>query len=135
MKTQSLMSFKKWLLAEALMVAAVTALTLGTPGSVRAADEKKPALPDKALPAPAAQKAPAAPKAPAEPKTLKPADRIDRNSASEEQLMTLPGIGEARAKAIVKGRPYGGKDELVRKNVLSEGVYDKIKDLVIARQK
>ena len=48
---------------------------------------------------------------------------------------TLPGIGDARAKAIVKGRPYSGKDDLVKKTVLSEGVYDKLKDLVIARQK
>ena len=48
---------------------------------------------------------------------------------------TLPGIGEARAAAIIKGRPYSGKDDLVKKNILSEGVYDKIKDLIIARQK
>ena len=45
----------------------------------------------------------------------RPADRIDLNSASEETLRTLPGIGEARASAIIKGRPYGGKDDLVRK--------------------
>lgn len=79
--------------------------------------------------------APAAAAAAAAPAAVKASDRIDLNSASEQELATLPGIGEARAKAIVKGRPYSGKDDLVKKKVLSEGVYDKLKDLVIARQK
>lgn len=62
-------------------------------------------------------------------------DRMDINTAGEAELATLPGIGEVRAKAIVKGRPYARKDELVKKNVLSEGVYEKIQDRVIAKQK
>ena len=91
-----------------------------------AADEKKP--PSMTAPKPAAGAA-AAPKAPPA------ADRMDINSASEAQLATLTGIGDARAKAIVKGRPYSGKDDLVKKKVIPEGVYDKIKDQIIARQK
>ena len=59
---------------------------------------------------------------------------IDLNSASEKELATLPGIGEARAKAIVKGRPYKGKNELVDKKIIPEDVYGKIKDKVIAKQ-
>jgi DNA uptake protein ComE-like DNA-binding protein len=47
----------------------------------------------------------------------------------------LDGIGEARAKAIIKGRPYKAKDELVEKNIIPQGVYDKIKDGIIAKQK
>jgi len=91
-----------------------------------AADEKKPAP---AMQQPATdQKAPAA-KAPAA------ADRMDINSASEAQLATLEGIGEVRAKAIVTGRPYGGKDDLVKKKIIPQGVYDKIQDQIIARQK
>jgi competence protein ComEA len=62
-------------------------------------------------------------------------DKIDINHAKPDQLMTLEGIGDARAKAIVKGRPYKGKDELVAKNILPEAVYDKIKDKIIAKQK
>lgn len=63
------------------------------------------------------------------------ADLIDINSASAEDLDALPGIGKARADAIIKGRPYKGKDELVQKNILPQGVYDKIKDRIIAHQK
>ena len=59
---------------------------------------------------------------------------IDINSAPSDQLQTLSGIGPARAEAIVKGRPYRGKDELHRKNIIPESVYEGIKDKVIARQ-
>ena len=59
---------------------------------------------------------------------------IDINSATSDQLQVLTGIGPARAEAIVKGRPYKGKDELHRKNIIPESVYDGIKDKIIARQ-
>jgi DNA uptake protein ComE-like DNA-binding protein len=59
---------------------------------------------------------------------------IDINRAKAEELMTLKGIGEARAKAIIKGRPYKRKDELVQKNIVPESVYDGIKDQIIAKQ-
>jgi DNA uptake protein ComE-like DNA-binding protein len=64
----------------------------------------------------------------------KSAALIDINAASADQLQTLDGIGDARAKAIIKGRPYKGKDELVDKKILPEGVYEKIKDRIIAHQ-
>ena len=75
-----------------------------------------------------ATKAPAAPAAPA---TTAP---MDINSATAKQLATLDGIGEARSAAIVKGRPYNGKDDLVNKKILPQDVYDKIKDKIIAKQ-
>ena len=71
----------------------------------------------------------AAPKADA-----KKAELMDINSASEKELATLKGIGDARAKAIVKGRPYKGKDELVKKKIIPENVYADIKDQIIAKQ-
>ncbi|MDO4904313.1 MAG: helix-hairpin-helix domain-containing protein [Lautropia sp.] len=61
--------------------------------------------------------------------------RIDLNSATEAELSALPYIGTARAKAIIDGRPYSGKDDLVRRKVVPANVYDKIKDQVIARQR
>ena len=72
-----------------------------------------------------ATKAPAAPAATA---------AMDINSATAKQLATLDGIGEARSAAIVKGRPYNGKDDLVNKKILPQDVYDKIKDKIIAKQ-
>jgi competence protein ComEA len=59
---------------------------------------------------------------------------MDINSASEKDLATLTGIGEARAKAIVKGRPYKGKNELKDKKIIPDAVYEGIKDKIIAKQ-
>ena len=78
-------------------------------------------------------KAPAAGKSEGKPETK--AALIDLNSATPAELDALPGIGTARAAAIVKGRPYHGKDELVSKKIIPQGVYDGIKDKVIAKQK
>ena len=61
--------------------------------------------------------------------------QIDINSATAKELQKLDGVGDARAAAIVKGRPYGGKDELVDKKIVPQDVYDKIKDQIIAKQK
>ncbi|MFZ6772465.1 ComEA family DNA-binding protein [Undibacterium sp. SXout7W] len=60
---------------------------------------------------------------------------IDLNSADKKELSTLPKIGDVRSDAIIKGRPYKGKDELLSKKILTEDVYNGIKDLVIAKQK
>jgi DNA uptake protein ComE-like DNA-binding protein len=59
---------------------------------------------------------------------------IDINRAKADELMTLKGIGEARAAAIIKGRPYARKDELVQKKIIPEAVYNEIKDRIVARQ-
>ena len=66
--------------------------------------------------------------------TAKAAEPMDINSASVDELRTLTGIGEAYSKKIVDGRPYARKDELVTKKIIPEATYDKIKDLIIARQ-
>jgi len=57
------------------------------------------------------------------------------NTATKKQLSALPGIGDARSDAIIKGRPYKGKDELVQKNIIPDSVYQGIKDKIIAKQK
>ena len=60
---------------------------------------------------------------------------LDINAATQDELKALPGIGDAYSKKIVEGRPYAGKDELVKKKIIPQSTYDKIKDLIVARQK
>jgi competence protein ComEA len=60
---------------------------------------------------------------------------IDINSATVDELKSINGIGEAYSKKIVDGRPYARKDELVKKKIVPQATYDKIKDQIIAKQK
>lgn len=60
---------------------------------------------------------------------------VDINSASEAELDALPGVGKTRAEAIIKNRPYSGKDDLLSRHILPKNVYDGIKDKIIARRK
>jgi DNA uptake protein ComE-like DNA-binding protein len=50
------------------------------------------------------------------------------NSASESELMDLPGMTRREARKIVAGRPYDSPHELVDKGVLSEERYSKIRE-------
>ena len=109
---------------------AATALTLGLmTASPSMAQTTQPAAKSDSKMAPA-------PKAPAAESKMAPkAELLDINSASAEQLDALPGIGKAYSAAIIKGRPYKGKDELVQKNIVPQKTYDGIKDKIIAKQK
>jgi competence protein ComEA len=61
------------------------------------------------------------------------ANPIDINSASRDELMRLDGIGEVRADAIIRARPFKVKGDLVERRIIPEALYDKIADKVVAR--
>ena len=79
--------------------------------------------PRPAAPAPATPVRPTAPTPPTAATPSATTKRVDVNSAPEADLDTLPGVGPARAKAIVANRPYTSVDALAGKavpaNVLS----------------
>ena len=116
----------------ALLIAAVASIGI----AFAQAPAAKKAEPAKAEAAKAADAKKAEP-AKADAKKAEPAKKepMDINSASEKDLATLKGIGPVHAKAIVKGRPYKGKDDLVTKKIVTQKVYDEIKDQIIAKQK
>jgi DNA uptake protein ComE-like DNA-binding protein len=98
------MSFKVLLAALAILLGAGPALAQGA----------RPATPPAAAPAPAS-------------------GQIDLNSASRDDLMSLDGIGEVRADAIIRARPFKAKTELVERRLIPEALYEKIADKVMAR--
>ena len=94
----------------------------------------QPAVPDKASPTAPAMPNKAKPATPKPAAISAPAQLIDINTASEQELSALKGIGDVRAANIVKNRPYKGKDELVQKKIVPPAVYAAIKDMIIAKQ-
>jgi competence protein ComEA len=53
---------------------------------------------------------------------------ININTASESDLIALPGIGPVTAQKIIKNRPYNLLDELVSKKAIGKKLFDELKN-------
>jgi len=58
---------------------------------------------------------------------------LDINSATHEQLSSLPGVTDAEADGIIAGRPYDDTRQLVTRHILPKIKYDKIADRLKAK--
>src|SRR5262249_4501231 len=89
-----------------------------------------------------ASTAPATSTAPAKPASSthhhstssKSAPKVDINSASKEELMKVPGIGDATADKIIAGRPFKSKSELESKGIMNKAEYQKATSHIVAHQ-
>ncbi|MCX4340414.1 MAG: helix-hairpin-helix domain-containing protein [Lachnospiraceae bacterium] len=61
-------------------------------------------------------------------------DRININTATKQELCSIPGVGETRAAAIISYREsHGGfakPEDIMKVNGIKEGMYEKIKDSI-----
>lgn len=72
----------------------------------------------------------------AKPAAKKPQGKqVDVNTASRDELKTLPGIAESDVDKIIAGRPYLSKAHLLTHGVLSEAQYYTVKTRIKASQK
>ena len=58
---------------------------------------------------------------------------LDLNSASESDLMELPGITRRDARRIIANRPYRDKRDLVTRRIVTSAEYASIRDQITAK--
>jgi competence protein ComEA len=55
---------------------------------------------------------------------------LNINTASLSELDSLPGIGQVYGQSIIDHRPYSSTEELVSKEVISQSIFDKLKEKI-----
>ena len=116
-----------------VVVLSMAATAIGAPTASAQATAVKPA------PKPAVASVPLPKSTPAQPPKVQPPKAaaiapVDINRATNAELEAVPGIGKVYAAKIIGGRPYANKAQLVQKKILTQAVYNKIKDRLIAKQ-
>jgi DNA uptake protein ComE-like DNA-binding protein len=112
-------------------LATMLGFLLAAPAFAQTAPQAIPTKPPASSPAPTGTAA-----APSTMPTTAPSSSlIDINTATKDQLEALPQIGAARADAIIKGRPYRAKSDLIDKKIIPQNAYDAIREKIVARQK
>lgn len=64
-------------------------------------------------------------------KVKAPVKKMHINKAARDQLMQLPGVGEATANSIIEGRPYKKPDDLLKVSGIGKKTLEKVKPFLI----
>lgn len=64
---------------------------------------------------------------------LKAKGSVNINTASADDLESLPGIDAIAAHKIIAGRPYSDSDQLVKRRLVSKPEYDRISSQIVAQ--
>jgi DNA uptake protein ComE-like DNA-binding protein len=65
-------------------------------------------------------------------KTPGTGNTVNVNRATADELETLPGVDDVRARRIIANRPYEHSDDLVKKHAISKAEYDRISSEIVA---
>ena len=61
-------------------------------------------------------------------------DLLDINTATPQQLKSLPGFGDAYVRRVIAGRPYTAKNQLVTRGVLPQSAYNRVSSRIVAHR-
>jgi DNA uptake protein ComE-like DNA-binding protein len=59
---------------------------------------------------------------------------LDLNTATKDQLLSLPGVTAPQADRVIAGRPYNDPGDVVTRRIMPKTEYDKIADRVTAKK-
>jgi len=60
--------------------------------------------------------------------------KLDLNTATKDQLLSLPGLTATEADRVIAGRPYSEAGDVVTRRIMPKREYDKIADRVTAKK-